>query len=425
MSAGRNTPMLTNGRPRDSWARASTRERADQAIQLRLKALLNRLRTAAPTSIGFPAAVDIDYRPLAPTFAHLLNNVGDPDIDPTYPGHAKDLERDVVTFFGDLFRAPPDRFGYVTSGGSESNLYALYLARSRYPDGLVLHSAAAHYSVAKAAHLLAMPTAVVGTLPNGEIDYDDLRVHAATHRDRPVIVVACIGTTMTEAVDDVHRIHQVLDDVGVTYRYVHSDAALAGIPLALTPRRPGFDLADGADSIAVSGHKFLGTPTPCGVVVARRHHADHLAHMVAYTGSPDSTITGSRSGHAALMLWWAIHHHGTADLQARAEQGRQLAAYACDRLQRTGWTAWRNPHALTVMLRPLPPELSARWPLATADGWSHLICMPGITREQIDAFIGDLKATLASARSGAGHTATDRPSWLNGNTTLKVAAGRP
>ena len=264
--------------------------------------------------------------------------------------------------------------------------------------------------MAKAAHLLAMPTAVVSTLPSGEIDYNEPRVHAAAPCDRPVIVVACIGITMTEAVDDVRRIHQVLDDVGVSDRYIHSDAALAGIPLALTQRRPGFDIGDGADSVAVSGHKFLGTPVPCGVVVARRHHADHLAHMVAYTGSPDSTITGSRSGHAAVMLWWAIHHYGSAGLQARAEQGRQVAGYACDRLQRIGWPAWRNPLALTVVLRPLPPDVAARWPLATADGWSHLICMPGVTRARIDAFITDVAQAMygTSQPAGPGSSAAAR-----------------
>lgn len=144
-SSNTSTLTLTDARRRAVRASADTREHDREALRHpRLRALLHRLRAAAPTNIGLPAAVDIDYRPLAPMLDHLLNNVGDPDTDPTYPGHAKDLKRDVVTFFGDLFHAPPDRFGYVTSGGTESNLYALYLARSRHPDGIVPHSAAAH-----------------------------------------------------------------------------------------------------------------------------------------------------------------------------------------------------------------------------------------------------------------------------------------
>ena len=93
---------------------------------------------------------------------------------------------------------------------------------------------AAHYSVGKAVDLLrhavrrrSAPTRT------GEMDYDDLADQLDRHRDRPAIVVATIGTTMTEAVDDVRRISGVLDAPAHRRRFVHADAALAGIPLAL------------------------------------------------------------------------------------------------------------------------------------------------------------------------------------------------
>ncbi|MEU8216678.1 hypothetical protein AB0C47_13005 [Micromonospora taraxaci] len=49
----------------------------------RLDAFLHQLAATQARNIGFPAAVDIDYRNMAPLFANLLNNVGDPDADPT------------------------------------------------------------------------------------------------------------------------------------------------------------------------------------------------------------------------------------------------------------------------------------------------------------------------------------------------------
>ena len=45
---------------------------------------------------------------------------------------------------------------------------------------------------------------------SGELDYEDLGEALSKHRDRAAIVVANIGTTMTEAVDDVGRIKAVL-----------------------------------------------------------------------------------------------------------------------------------------------------------------------------------------------------------------------
>jgi histidine decarboxylase len=193
----------------------------------------------------------------------------------------------------------------------------------------------------------------------------------------------------------------VLHDQAIRRHVIHSDAALAGVPLALLDKRPHFDLADGADSIAISGHKFIGAPFPSGVLITRRSAAQTLRRRIAYTGSPDSTISGSRSGHAPLMLWYAIHRVGPAAWRQRAEQSRQLAEYTLDKLRDLGWPAWRNPHAFTVMMQTPAPQVAQRWMLATNDeGWSHIVCMPGITHDHIDRFLAELAAV--ERRSPAG-----------------------
>ena len=368
--------------------------------------LLRQYQGERATGIGFPTATDIDYTELAPFFGLRLNNVGDPWTDPVNPDHAKELEREVIDFLADLFRAPSDdRWGDITSGGTERNLYGLYTARALYPDGVVYHSAAAHYSVTKAADLLALPAVPVRADPFGEIDYGDLGAAVIAHRDRPAIVLANVGTTMAEAVDDVARITGVLRAARVPGRYIH---ALAGLPLALTAGGPRFDFADGADSISVSGHKFLGTPMPCGAVLTRRSLMEWIDRPVAYTGCPDTTVTGSRSGHAALFLWYALRRCGRSGLRERAIAARQLAAYALDRLTGAGWEAWRHPHAFTVVLRTPPAEVAGRWALASGDGWSHVICMPGVTRDRIDRFVDDLRRVVSvSQQPTVAHPAAD------------------
>jgi histidine decarboxylase len=357
-----------------------------------LDLLLRQLADDRKMQIGFPAAMDFDYSELATFLCHLLNNVGDPEVDPMFRGHTKRFEREVVEFFADLFRAPgDDRWGYVTSGGTESNLYALYLARSLFPNGLVYYSDAAHYSVPKAVDVLGMQAVRVQTTAAGVVDYGDLRNVIAQHRDKPAIVVANIGTTMTEAVDDIGCIKTVLRELSIGRHFIHSDAALSGIPLALLDIRPRFDLGDGADSVAISGHKFIGMPFPCGVVVTRRSLMRRLSQPVAYTGSPDATLGGSRSGHAALFLWYAIRRHGLSGWRQRAERARQLAEYSHRRLIELGWEAWRNPSSFTVVIKTPSRRLARRWMLATNDdGWSHIICMPGVTQDQIDRFIAEL-----------------------------------
>jgi histidine decarboxylase len=362
-----------------------------------LDALRDRLERVRPFNIGFPGATDFDYAELADLLTrHLLNNVGDPYVDGSGLNHAKAFEREVVGFCADLFRAPlGDRWGYVTTGGSEGNLYGLWLARSLYPDALAYVSDAAHRSVVKALELLGMEYVLVGSDWAGEMDYGDLADQVARHRHRPAVVVATAGTTMTEAVDDVREVSRVLRALAIRRRFVHVDAALSGIPLALLDPdgRPGFDFADGADSVAVSGHKFLGAPFPCGVVVVRASDRDRMTGPVRYTGSPDSTVTGSRSGHAALLLWYALRRYGREGLRTRAEQARGLAAYTHARLVELGWEAYRHPHAFTVVLRTPPDAVARTWVLATDGGWSHIVTMPGVTRERVDAFLADLAAT--------------------------------
>jgi histidine decarboxylase len=364
-------------------------------VTLELDALRGRLDRARPFNIGFPGATDFNYAALSEFFAvHLLNNVGDPYVDGAAVNHAKPFEREVVEFCADLFRAPPGQaWGYVTTGGSEGNLYALWLARSLHPDAMAYVSDAAHYSVRKALEVLAVPYVVVGVDGTGEIDHADLADQVARHRHRPAVVAATAGTTMSEAVDDVRQINRILDALAIRRRFVHVDAALSGIPLALVDPddRPGFDFVDGADSIAVSGHKFLGAPFPCGVVVVRSGDRDRVARAVGYTGSPDSTLTGSRSGHAALLLWYAIRRYGREGLRARAEAARSLAAHVHARLTELGWEAYRHPHAFTVVLRTPPAAVARRWVLASAGGWSHVVTMPGVTRESVEEFLADMK----------------------------------
>src|SRR2546427_886788 len=129
----------------------------DDATALELATLLRALEQGRSRRIGLPGAGDFTYRDLAPFLDHHLNNAGDPEEGPVLSQHTKGMEREVVDFFADLFRAPEeDRWGYVTAGGSEGNIYGLYAARTLYPDGLVYLSEAAHPSVRNAVALLGM-----------------------------------------------------------------------------------------------------------------------------------------------------------------------------------------------------------------------------------------------------------------------------
>jgi len=358
--------------------------------QARLDDLFDSMRESSQHFLGYPVARDYDYSSLYRFLQFPSNNIGDPFQSSTYRLGTREMEREVVAFFAGLYRAPADNYwGYVTNGGTEGNLYGLYLAREMFPNGIVYFSEDTHYSVAKNVHFLGLRHIMIRAQPNGEIDYEDLRESVRLYRDVPAIIFANIGTTMKEGKDDIRRIQGILDDLVIRNRYIHSDGAFCGPFAPFLDPKPAFDFADGADSVALSGHKFIGAPMPCGVVIARKRNVERIGRTIGYIGSMDTTITGSRNAFTPLLLWYAIRAMGEQGLRARYEACDALAEYAVRTMNERGIPAWRNPNALTVVFPKVSDALKNKWQLATQDV-SHLIVMPGVTQAQVDALIGEI-----------------------------------
>lgn len=358
----------------------------------KLKKLKENIINARNSFLGYPVSKDFDYSDLDSFLEYPINNLGDPFEDCTYKVQTHDLEKEVVGFFAKLFRAQStDYWGYVTNGGSESNLYGLYIARELYPKGMVYYSESTHYSIKKNIHLLNIPSIVIRSQENGEIDYEDLENTIRFNRHKPAIVIATFGTTMMESKDDVSKIKGILKKLAIQDHYVHCDGALSGSYGAFMDPKPSFDFKDGADSIAISGHKFIGSPIPCGVVITKRSHKDRIAKGISYIGSLDTTITGSRNGHSPLYLWYALKKLGVEGLKKRYEYSLSIANYCKEEMEKIGIPAWSNPNAITVVIPKMPKRIQLKWQLATEGDITHIICMPNVTKKQIDELIIDIQ----------------------------------
>jgi histidine decarboxylase len=388
--------------PRANYVPAVSFERGTAAVptlppekQERLERLFRTIERESKTFVGYPCTCLFDYSELYRFLSFPINNVGDPYAPSTYRVNTKDIEREVLAWFADLTHADPDSFwGYLTNGGSEGNLYGLYLARELMPDGMVYYSEDTHYSVSKNLRMLKMPNIMIRSLPNGEIDYDDLRETIRIHRDVPPIVMANIGTTMKEAIDDVPRIRRMLRDLAIPRSYIHCDAALSGMILPFVPGAPQWDFAAGIDSLAISGHKFIGSPIPCGIALAKKGNVDRIARSIEYVGTLDTTVTGSRNGITPIFLWYAIERIGREGFTCAVRRCLELAEYAVERFRQQDVDAWKNPLAVTVVF-PRPPEsVLDRWQIAVKDDYAHIICMPHFTHELIDTLTGEIAHAL-------------------------------
>lgn len=359
--------------------------------QKKLDDLIDHLFEAKYRLAGYPCNQNFDYGALKPLLDVSANNIGDPWINSNFALNTMQFEREVLEMFAKWFHAPKDNmWGYVTSGGTEGNMYGLYLARELHPKGMVYYSQDTHYSVTKIIHVLGLRSIMIRSQANGEMDYEDLRESLKIHRDRPPIIFANIGTTMKQAIDDIDRIKTILQELAIGEFYLHSDAAFPGSYLALLDNPPAFDFSAGVHSISVSGHKFIGSPVPCGIAMALQSNVKRIGRRIEYIGAMDTTIPGSRSALTPVILWYALKSHGEEGLRNRALRCIEVAEYAVEAMNKVGIKAWRNQQSLTVVF-PRPTEaLIRKWSLAPQGDIVHVITVPHITPEVVDTIIADL-----------------------------------
>ncbi len=363
---------------------------ANPSTQQRLDALLRDFEELRDRLVGYPCNQDFDYSALLPFLSYAPNNVGDPFHESNFQSNTHEMEREIIGIFADLMHLPRDKaWGYVTSGGTEGNMYGLYIGREMFPDGVFYFSQDTHYSVVKILRVLKARNIMIKSLENGEVDYDDLRETIRINRDVPVIFIANIGTTMKGAVDDVGKVRAILDDLAVTDYYIHGDAALSGmiLPFVDAPQPYGFDA--GFNSVAISGHKMIGAPMPCGIALTRLEYVSRIARSIEYVGVLDTTLTGSRNALAPLMIWYAFRRHGLDGFREIVAGCLDVAEYAVARFNDSGIPAWRNKNSVTVVFPKPSDEIVRKWQLAPYEGIAHLITMPHVTRETIDAVVDD------------------------------------
>ncbi|MEE1922622.1 histidine decarboxylase [Pseudomonas sp. 148P] len=350
-------------------------------------------------NIGYPENADFNYAPLHRFLRFSLNNCGDWAEPGNYVLNSFDFEKDVMAFFAELFHIPlQDSWGYVTNGGTEGNMFGCYLARELFPDGTLYYSKDTHYSVAKIVKLLRIKCRAVESLANGEIDCDDLMAKIAADGERHPIIFANIGTTMRGAIDDIAVIQQRLAEAGIAREdyYLHADAALSGMILPFVEQPQPFTFADGIDSICVSGHKMIGSPIPCGIVVARRANVERISVEVDYIRANDKTISGSRNGHTPMLMWAALRSHTPAQWRRRVKHSLDNAQYAVERLREAGIDAWRHANSITVVFPCPSARITRKYCLATSADTAHLITTPHHQdKSMIDALIDEM---IAEAR---------------------------
>ncbi len=359
----------------------------------RLAEFLQYLKHEKMLFMGYPCSNVYDYSELNDLLKYSINNVGDPFYGSNYHLNTHHFEQEVIEYFKQITVANNKKvWGYVTSGGTEGNLYGLYVARNYIGnDAVIYYSQDSHYSIKKNINILNIEQNEVLSYSNGEINYDDLKQKIANNKNKKVIINANIGTTIKGAIDSVTKIKILLNELNISDYYIHADAAFFGMILPFLDKKIAFGFDTGINSIAISGHKMIGSPLPCGVVIVKEKYIKTIGSNIDYIGGLDNTITGSRNAISPMYLWYAIKTILRKDFAGIIRKCFVNADYAIVELNKLNLNAWRNKNSFIVVFDKIAPKLLSKWQIAVSDNIAHLIPMPHISKKQIDNFILEIK----------------------------------
>jgi aromatic-L-amino-acid decarboxylase len=316
-----------------------------------------------------------------------------------------ELEEVVTDWVRQMVGLSADWSGVIQDTASTSTLVALICARERATKygavrgGLqgpgktltVYVSEHSHSSVEKAALLAGFGRENLRLVPVDEhfaMRTDALiRLIAAdlAAGAQPCAIVATTGTTATTAIDPVMAIAMVARAHGI---WLHVDAAMAGSAMILPECRWMWSGIEGADSLVLNAHKWLGAPFDCSMYYVR--DAEHLIRVMStdpsyLQSSVDGQVKNLRDWgiplgrrFRALKLWFLIREQGVAALQARLrrdmENARALAATVAGT---PGWRVLAPVHLQTVCIRHEPPGVSGEALDAHTLGWAEAVNRSG------------------------------------------------
>ncbi len=279
-----------------------------------------------------------------------------------------------------------------------------------------------------------------GKAGEGVIDVEKLAilVEFFASKGYPAIICCNYGTTFKGAYDDVEaigeRLMPIFEKYGLKDRVVkydnqdqpdirngywfHVDGALgaAYMPFVEMARKEG-RISSGApvfdfrlpwvNSIVMSGHKWIGSPWPCGIFMTKVKYQLFPPDDPEYIGSPDTSFAGSRNGLSAIVLWDYIARNSYEKQVNKIIKNEELACYAekqlktvqFDYIRKDLWIE-RTPLSLTIRFRKPDDDIVFKYSLSCETlsiggetrHYAHIYIMDSVTKELIDEFVNDLKS---------------------------------
>ncbi|HII06489.1 MAG TPA: tyrosine decarboxylase MfnA [Methanotrichaceae archaeon] len=323
-------------------------------------------------------------------------NLGDPGL---FPG-SFELEQQVVRMMAEIL-GYPNAVGYLSTGGTESNIQAIRAARNahNFRDGNIVVPKSAHFSFDKIGDLLRLE------IRKADLD-EDLKVDLDSVEDlideKTVSLVGIAGTTEFGQVDPIDRLGKLALDSGI---HLHVDAAFGGFVLPFLKGDWKWDFrTEGVTSITIDPHKMGMATIPGGGLLFR--HPEDLERLAAYapylTMARPKALTGTRSGASAAAIWAVMNFLGKEGFTKVVDRCMDLSRQMVAGVRKIGIEPVIEPVMNVVTLKMDHPEevradlLECCWRVSTTRSPQalRLILMPHTTSENVDLFLADLELVL-------------------------------
>jgi aromatic-L-amino-acid decarboxylase len=183
---------------------------------------------------------------------------------------------------------------------------------------------------------------------------------------KPCAIVATSGTTTTTAFDPIAAIAEIAREHDL---WLHVDAAMAGSAMILPECRWLWEGVEGADSLVINAHKWLGAAFDCSLYYVR--DPQHLVRVMSTNPSflrsaADAQVKNLRDWglplgrrFRALKLWFLIREQGVAGLQDRLRRDLKNAEWLSEQIRANpDWRVLAPVQLQTLCIRHEPGGLA-------------------------------------------------------------------
>jgi tyrosine decarboxylase/aspartate 1-decarboxylase len=328
----------------------------------------------------------------------LETNLGDPGLFPGVAG----LEEEVVRMLGELLGCPLAQ-GYISTGGTESNIQAIRAAKNESGErkGNIVVPASAHFSFDKIGDLLSLE------VRKAQLD-SQLRVDLSSVEslidEQTVALVGIAGTTEFGQVDPIEELSDLALEWDV---HLHVDAAFGGFVLPFLDRSFAWDFSlPGVKSITIDPHKMGLATIPAGGLLFRSQECMNALETETHylTKARQASLTGTRSGAAAAATYAVMMHLGREGFREMVGYCMDLTDHMVEGAKEIGVEPLIEPVMNVVALKvPEPSKVRERlmdrdWHVSITrepNRALRLILMGHMSHENIDLFLKDLKEVLS------------------------------